>query len=136
MKRLLHKCRETFVDLLSKVVVQLNTDFLAPGHAAFLNLCFENWPGTKVARVSISVDDRFSNVIVFAGDELIEISIHVFCDTATSKGCRLSNTLVKESTARVKNSPIQTVEVNLFNQLSLVPECDFFCIFCFLLLGL
>ena len=75
-------------------------------------------------------------MVVLTCDKFVEVGIHVPGNTSTSERGGLPNTFVKESTARVKNSPVETVEVNLLDQLALVPERNFFSIFCFILLRL
>ena len=50
-----------------------------------------------------------------------------------------TDTFIEKTTARIENSTVQTVKINLLNQLSLIPVFNFnciACIFCFLKLCL
>ena len=65
-------------------------------------------------------------MIVFTGDTLVQVCIHVPGNATAGQCGTLSNAFVKESTAGIENSTIQTVEVNLLDQLSFVPESNLF----------
>ena len=125
------ECWETGIDLIRDSVIQLYSYVFIPFHLTCFNIFFDSWPRSKVTGVSITIDNRFSSVIIHTHNTFIDISIHMACDNTSCQCSRLSNTMIKETTSWIKQGTIQTVQVNLFNQLSLVPKCSVYFVFFF-----
>ena len=71
-------------------------------------------------------------MIVLASDTFIDIGIHVLSNGTTCECGALSDAFVKESATGIQDSTIQAVQVDLLDQLTLVPIFFFRRIFAFL----
>jgi hypothetical protein len=118
---LVHELWERLVGRIRDLVVEVDDEI-----AVVVELVVHHRRGAEIAGVGIGVADGLAGMVVFAGDDLVDLGVHVARNRAPGQRDRLAHALVGEAQRFVEERAVERVEENLQENLTgllaLVPE--------------